>query len=423
MTRERVAFLDAISQERSGGLFGQAVAELRLAVENFERAYGHLAVQHEELRTAEAALRVAEGRYRSLFSSTAEAYLVTDAEGVIIEANPTAGVLLGLVGDLLLGEPLADFVAAADRTAFTQRLDTLGDIGHVADWSVRVQPRAGTPFPALLTVTADWFAEDVMALRWRLRPEGERTGDDADAGRGSAVRMPGAAAPVRRCVTAAAALPGVVGAAVLLAEGTGGLRIAGTSAGFAAELEDAQIEVARGPSVLAVRSGEAVVEPDLGRAGRRGWPWLARRAGSAGASAVASYPLLDDAGPLGALTLYLSELPAPATTAAAQALAAALADALRAGVALQASRALAEQLEHALDARVVIEHATGMLAERHGLDPETAQGHLVRGARTDRVRLAAYAGRVVAGRIDPIAERVPTAGPRRLHDPGAPPAA
>ena len=75
-------------------------------------------------------------------------------------------------------------------------------------------------------------------------------------------------------------------------------------------------------------------------------------------------------------------------------------------------RALSErnaQLEHALESRIVIEQAKGVLAERFALDPDAAFQLLRRGARNHRTRIHELAARVVASRETPpqIAELVP----------------
>jgi AmiR/NasT family two-component response regulator len=61
--------------------------------------------------------------------------------------------------------------------------------------------------------------------------------------------------------------------------------------------------------------------------------------------------------------------------------------------------ALAErnrQLEHALEARIVIEQAKGVLAERWGVPPDRAFELLRQAARSNRVRVRDLASRVVS---------------------------
>jgi AmiR/NasT family two-component response regulator len=55
-----------------------------------------------------------------------------------------------------------------------------------------------------------------------------------------------------------------------------------------------------------------------------------------------------------------------------------------------------EQLEGALESRVVIEQAKGVLAARHGIDLQTAFEVLRRGARSHQLKLRVLAERVIS---------------------------
>jgi AmiR/NasT family two-component response regulator len=59
------------------------------------------------------------------------------------------------------------------------------------------------------------------------------------------------------------------------------------------------------------------------------------------------------------------------------------------------------QLEHALESRIVIEQAKGVLAERHGLAITDAFELLRSAARSHRIRIHELAGRVVSSRDTP----------------------
>ena len=76
------------------------------------------------------------------------------------------------------------------------------------------------------------------------------------------------------------------------------------------------------------------------------------------------------------------------------------------------AQAVNEQLNHALNSRIVIEQAKGMVAEREGLDMEGAFALLRNHARNHNARLADVAGAVIDGAL-PAAEldRPPPAKP------------
>jgi hypothetical protein len=59
------------------------------------------------------------------------------------------------------------------------------------------------------------------------------------------------------------------------------------------------------------------------------------------------------------------------------------------------------QLQQALESRIIIEQAKGVLAERFGVAPDEAFQLLRRGARNHRIRVHDLAARVVASRETP----------------------
>ena len=65
-------------------------------------------------------------------------------------------------------------------------------------------------------------------------------------------------------------------------------------------------------------------------------------------------------------------------------------------------RERARQLEEALESRIVIEQAKGMLAARHGLEIPAAFEVLRRAARSNRVKIHDLARRVIAEPTTPV---------------------
>ena len=64
---------------------------------------------------------------------------------------------------------------------------------------------------------------------------------------------------------------------------------------------------------------------------------------------------------------------------------------------LHQARTLAQQLQHALDSRVIVEQAKGILAERNGITPSEAFDRLRKYARQNQARIHDVAAQVVDG--------------------------
>jgi len=76
------------------------------------------------------------------------------------------------------------------------------------------------------------------------------------------------------------------------------------------------------------------------------------------------------------------------------------------------AQVLNQQLQHALNSRIVIEQAKGMVAQREGLNMEQAFSALRVHARNHNLRLVAVAEAVISGALAPQAlDRLPRGGP------------
>src|SRR5439155_1765204 len=82
-------------------------------------------------------------RFQDLFELAPEAYLVTDPEGVVVEANRMAARLLNVPQRFISGKVLANFVPELGRRAFRA---ALWDRAHGRGGTrlrFRIQPRRG----------------------------------------------------------------------------------------------------------------------------------------------------------------------------------------------------------------------------------------------------------------------------------------
>jgi GAF domain-containing protein len=192
----------------------------------------------------------------------------------------------------------------------------------------------------------------------------------------------------------------VSAAGALVDVGAGRLELVAASTEAALVLETFQVRRRKGPSVDAYRRGEQVTVADL-RASARRWPAFTARALSIGVVAVSAFPMRLRQERLGALNVFhtVPGAMSQSALAAGQALAdVATIAILQARVVEDATR-LAGQLTHALDSRVVIEQAKGVLAERLGVPPDEAFRRLRRYGRVRGLPLTDLARQVVAGTL------------------------
>src|SRR5260370_2273398 len=78
--------------------------------------------------------------YQELFDHAPECYLVTDAHGVILEANHAAAELLQTPREMVSNTPLAFFVAPGRRATVYNRLAQALKGEPVPPWGTRLQP-------------------------------------------------------------------------------------------------------------------------------------------------------------------------------------------------------------------------------------------------------------------------------------------
>src|SRR5215471_7036194 len=112
----------------------ESLEELQTAVEELRAADEHLRAQTDELLVARSELAAERERYRDLFESAPDAYLVSDDHGMIEAANVAAGHLLNVGPDFLIGKPLVDFTPLGRRQDFRADLRQALARGGRAYW-------------------------------------------------------------------------------------------------------------------------------------------------------------------------------------------------------------------------------------------------------------------------------------------------
>ena len=203
-----------------------------------------------------------------------------------------------------------------------------------------------------------------------------------------------------------------VGAAgLMLVAPDGDLRVMASSSETMRVLELFELQAQEGPCLDCYRTGEPVVNQDLAEVDGR-WPRFAAEALAAGFHSVHALPMRLRGTVLGALNLFHVESGRmrDSDVNAAQALADVATIAVLQHRAALEAHVLNEQLNNALNTRIVIEQAKGMVAEREGLDMEQSFIALRRHARNHNLRLADVARDVIDGVLTASAlDRLPPA--------------
>ncbi len=192
-----------------------------------------------------------------------------------------------------------------------------------------------------------------------------------------------------------------VGAAgLMLAAPEGDLRVVASSSEAMRVLELFELQSQEGPCLDCYRTGQPVVDQDLGTIDGR-WPRFSVEALAAGFHSVHALPLRLRGAVIGALNLFHIE-PGEmrqADIVAAQAMADVATIAILQHRAALEAQVLNEQLNHALNSRIVIEQAKGIIAEREGLNMEHAFTALRNHARYHNLRLVDVARDVIDGTL------------------------
>lgn len=198
---------------------------------------------------------------------------------------------------------------------------------------------------------------------------------------------------------------GVEAVGLLLADNHGGLNVVAASNEQARVLELFQLQNAEGPCLECYETGRTVSCPELrAEAGR--WPRFVPLALDAGFAAVHALPMRLRDQIIGGMNLFTTAVGGLGqdSLTVAQALTDVATIALLQERASRQPDLLTEQLQAALNNRLAIEQAKGIVAERAGIGIDDAFTVLQRFARSHEWKLADLAAAVVRG--DPAVAEV-----------------
>jgi GAF domain-containing protein len=185
-------------------------------------------------------------------------------------------------------------------------------------------------------------------------------------------------------------------AGLLLTDAHGQLQYMASSDTSVELLELFQLQYQEGPCLDCFRTGTAVVNSDLHQAGEQ-WPLFAPRGVEAGFQSVHAFPLRHRQKVIGALNLFSTNTGhlEPTDVRIIQCLADIATIGLLQERTIRSAEILTEQLQSALNSRITIEQAKGVLARTHGIGVDAAFDLMRTYSRANQHRLSDVARAVV----------------------------
>ncbi|MGF1566971.1 MAG: PAS domain-containing protein [Nodosilinea sp.] len=148
-------------------LLNDALRELYFVLEELQTADEELQQQNQALLLARQQLEVERHRYQALFDLAPDAYLVTNYQGKIYQANRAAEALFAVPPNYLINKPLIVFVEADHRPQFQAYL---AQPGHIQNWQIGVAVRHQVPrLVAISTAAIKDSQGQETAILWSLR--------------------------------------------------------------------------------------------------------------------------------------------------------------------------------------------------------------------------------------------------------------
>ena len=191
------------------------------------------------------------------------------------------------------------------------------------------------------------------------------------------------------------------GGGLMLADASGALELVASTSEEAELVEILQLAAGGGPCLDCFRTGLPVTAGDIVADAAR-WPRFSEAALNAGFRSVHSTPLRLRGQTIGTMNLFSEQVGelAPEDASVAQA----LADVATIGILqerrIRSTQIVAEQLQRALDSRVLIEQAKGIVAATAGLSMNESFARIRAYSRSNNIPLRQVADDIVQRRLD-----------------------
>jgi len=145
-----------------------AQQELLRALDCLTSEADSLRLERDDARSETMRAELSLSAARQILDEGPDGYIVTDSNGVIVQANPGAAQLFGVARRFLTGKPLSLFIDEADLRIFRCRVNNVHTRGP-AEWPMRVRPRHGSPIAVGLSVAPFKVGDPTSDLRWFVR--------------------------------------------------------------------------------------------------------------------------------------------------------------------------------------------------------------------------------------------------------------
>lgn len=142
---------DLPSQE----LTAKLLSELNSTLHELQTTTVELLDQNDEMALNRLKLEEERGRYQELFDFAPDGYLVTDTEGIILEANKAVTELFNVSRPSIIGKPLAIFVSEEERLSFRTRLTEIKKeiVVQNENWEFMIQSGERSAFPVSIILS------------------------------------------------------------------------------------------------------------------------------------------------------------------------------------------------------------------------------------------------------------------------------
>ncbi|MGB3203339.1 MAG: diguanylate cyclase [Nodosilinea sp.] len=153
-----------------------SLSHLETVLEELRTAYDEIEQQNQALVESRQQLEAERQRYQELFDLAPDGYLVTNATGIIQEANVAMAAMLQMSQTYLIGKPLLLFFAASDRPHIRNTLAQMHQPlpppspPPTYTWDTQLHPRGANPIEVGVTLTCSYQPTGAVSpIRWLLR--------------------------------------------------------------------------------------------------------------------------------------------------------------------------------------------------------------------------------------------------------------